>query len=87
MKPEWIRPEISGSDLTYAVTSSVLVEFAQGHTVSDVLRELTQNEYDAGGRSLSVLFGNEALEIHGNGRVIGSKASSAEDSPHRQFFS
>lgn len=72
MSTEWIRPDISGSDLTYTITSSVLVEFAQGHTVSDVLRELTQNEYDAGGRSLSVIFGNEALEIHGNGREIDS---------------
>lgn len=68
--PEWQVPEVAESDLTYAVTSSVLEQFAQGHTVGDVLRELVQNEYDAGGGSLSVSFGPAGLEVHGNGRVI-----------------
>jgi hypothetical protein len=66
----WEVPEFAASDLSYAVTSSVLEQFAQGHTVGDVLRELVQNEYDARGSSLSVTFSAEGLEVHGNGRVI-----------------
>jgi len=49
------------------VTSSLVEEFAQGHTASDVLRELVQNEYDAGGRSLSVTFGEVGLDVRGTG--------------------
>jgi hypothetical protein len=44
---EWEVPDVAASELSYAVTSSVLEQFAQGHTVGDVLRELVQNEYDA----------------------------------------
>lgn len=67
---EWRLPEFAASDLSYAVTTSVLEQFAQGHTISDVLRELVQNEYDARGSSLSVIFGSEGFEVHGNGSVI-----------------
>jgi hypothetical protein len=67
---EWELPELAASELTYAVTSSVLEQFAQGHTIGDVLRELVQNEYDAHGSSLSVTFGERGLEVHGNGSVI-----------------
>jgi hypothetical protein len=63
-------PQFAASELTYTITSSVLEQFAQGHTVGDILRELVQNEYDAGGSSLSVTFGTTGLEVHGNGRVI-----------------
>ena len=66
----WVRPEISSSALTYAVTSSVVEEFAHGHTVSDVLRELVQNEYDAHGSSLSVVFGEDGLYVAGTGDPI-----------------
>ncbi len=66
----WVRPEISSSALTYAVTSSVVEEFAHGHTISDVLRELVQNEYDAHGSSLSVVFGEDGLHVIGTGDPI-----------------
>ena len=41
-----------------------------GHNHADVLRELVQNEYDAGGSRLQVLFGNGELIIRGNGSPI-----------------
>lgn len=66
----WVRPEISSSALSYAVTSSVVEEFAHGHTVSDVRRELVQNEYDAHGSSLSVVFGEDGLYVAGTGDPI-----------------
>src|SRR6266567_2271200 len=66
----WERPDFAQSELTYAVTSSFMEQFAQGHTIDDILRELVQNEYDAGGSSLSVIFARDGLEVHGNGRVI-----------------
>jgi Domain of unknown function (DUF3883) len=68
--PRWEIPEFAASELTYVVTSSVLEQFAQGHTVGDILRELVQNEYDADGGSLSVTFGTAGLEVRGSGRVI-----------------
>lgn len=67
---EWQPPEVDASDLKYAVTSSFLEEFVKGHTVEDVLRELVQNEYDAGGRSLTVTFDSDGLRVDGNGRPI-----------------
>lgn len=67
---DWVRPEIPTSALTYAVTSSVVEEFAHGHTVSDVLRELVQNEYDAQGSSLRVVFGEDGLHVVGTGNPI-----------------
>lgn len=67
---EWQPPELLPSELEYAVTTSVLEEFARGHTISEVLRELVQNEYDAGGRSLTVRFTPDGLEVHGNGHPI-----------------
>jgi hypothetical protein len=39
----------TGLDLQFRVATSVLDEFALSHTPADVLRELVQNEYDAGG--------------------------------------
>lgn len=69
-QPDWTPPEIPESDLKWAVASSVLEEFAQGHNFSDILRELVQNEYDAEGSSLAVAFAADGLHIHGNGKVI-----------------
>ena len=68
--PEWRAPNLVDSELTYAVTSGVLEQFAQGHSAGDVLRGLVQNEYDAGGRSLSVSFAPQGLDVRGSGRVI-----------------
>src|SRR5438105_1376545 len=67
---EWQPPEVDDSDLRYAVTGSFLAQFVQGHTIEDVLRELVQNEYDAGGRSLAVMFREDGLYVDGDGRTI-----------------
>ncbi len=57
-------------EFQFRVANSVVEEFAQGHTDAAVLRELAQNEYDAGGTRLSVSFDKEQILIEGNGRVI-----------------
>jgi len=48
----------------------VVDEFALSHTPADVLRELVQNEYDAGGTELMIDLGEDALVVRGNGRTI-----------------
>lgn len=50
--------------------SSVVEGFVTGHTHSDVLRELVQNEFDAGGSKLLATFGVDGLTITGNGKPI-----------------
>jgi hypothetical protein len=67
---EWERPDIPASELRYAVGASLVEQFAQGHTVADVLRELVQNEYDAQGGALTVTFGADGIEVSGTGRAI-----------------
>src|SRR5712691_1467389 len=69
----WELPPFNDRDFTYRVGTSLLSEFALGHSPADVLRELVQNEYDAGGRSLEVVFGADALTVHGYGAVIDSR--------------
>jgi hypothetical protein len=66
----WIPPDLSGRTLQYRVTSRMVEEFVRGHTPSDVLRELVQNEYDAGGDRLGVEFGRTFVEVNGTGRRI-----------------
>ncbi len=56
--------------LQFRVGSDLLVEFVAGHTYADVVRELVQNEYDAGGSRLRVHFGADALTVTGNGQTI-----------------
>ena len=68
----WTPPEIEGGFHT-AIGSSVVDEFVAGHSLADVLRELVQNEFDAGGSSLTITFSDKALTILGNGRPIDSK--------------
>lgn len=60
----------AGLDLQFRVATSVLDEFALSHTPADVLRELVQNEYDAGGTELVIDLGEDALVVRGNGRTI-----------------
>ena len=55
------------------VGTSLLAEFALSHTPADVLRELVQNEYDAGGSELAIEFGADALVVRGNGEVIDGR--------------
>jgi hypothetical protein len=65
MAEEW--PD---GDYEYRVGTDHLSEFAAGHSAADVLRELVQNEYDAGGSHLEVRFDEHALMVRGNGEVI-----------------
>jgi hypothetical protein len=60
----------AGLDFRFRVGTSVLIEFAVSHTPADVLRELVQNEYDAGGTELVIEFGTDALIVRGNGKTI-----------------
>ena len=57
----------------YPFGASVVAEFVASHRPADVLRELVQNEYDAGGTTLSVEFGLDAVLVHGNGKIIDDK--------------
>ena len=59
------------SDTRY--TTSILEQFVLSHSFADVLRELAQNEYDAGGRRLAVTFGETSLQITGDGNPIDAK--------------
>ena len=65
-------PGTSIEDLSYQyyVAESVVEQFALSHTPTAILRELVQNEYDAGGQDLGVHFGSERLVITGNGDHI-----------------
>ncbi|WP_309723128.1 hypothetical protein [Armatimonas sp.] len=56
--------------MKFAVGTSIIEEFAVGHDPSAVLRELVQNEYDAGGQKMAVNFGEQALEVQGTGKPI-----------------
>lgn len=68
----WVPPSLSDKFVS-AFGSSVLEGFAAGHSPRDVLRELVQNEFDAGGTRLQVIFGSDALRVFGNGRVIDKR--------------
>jgi hypothetical protein len=57
-------------DFRFRVGTSVLTEFARSHTPADVLRELVQNEYDAGGTELVIKFGSDAVIVRGSGKTI-----------------
>ena len=57
-------------DLEFSFGESVLSEFVSSHDVSGVLRELVQNEFDAKGTKIEILFGEESVLILGNGRPI-----------------
>jgi len=51
----------------------VLIEFARAHEPAAILRELIQNEYDAGGSRLEVSFGVDGLTIKGYGAPVDRK--------------
>ncbi len=69
----WRRPDFDQSKLQHRFGHSILSEFVRGHGPSEILRELVQNEYDAGGSRLEVRFEESGLAIRGNGAPIGRK--------------
>jgi hypothetical protein len=79
-KPSPLRSRRHGAHPTSATSaapgSSVVEQFVAGHDASDVLRELVQNEFDGGGNRLTVTFGEDSLEVTGNGRGIRPTAGS-----------
>ena len=70
---DWEPPKLDTSDLQHRFGDSVLDEFIRSHSPSAILRELVQNEFDAGGSLLEVAFGDTTLEIRGNGKPIDRK--------------
>lgn len=67
---KWEQPDANRLQLQFSIADSVLEEFILGHGPSAVLTELVQNEYDAQGRRLEVLFGEDSVTVTGNGRVV-----------------
>ena len=70
---DWKPPDLDTSELQHRFGDSVLLEFIRGHSPSAILRELIQNEYDAGGNVLQVAFGDTGLEVTGNGKPVDRK--------------
>lgn len=68
---EWSPPVVEDAFKT-TIGSSVIDQFVSGHSLSDVLRELVQNEFDAGGNSLDIQFSNSALTVSGSGKPISA---------------
>ena len=66
----WQKPDVADQDLQFRITRSVLDEFVEEHIASDVLRELAQNEFDAQGTSMEIVFGADSLYVRGNGVPI-----------------
>ncbi len=67
---EWNLLDTKKQELRYNYGNSIVAEFVLGHDHADVLREIVQNEYDAGGNRLQVAFGTDELRIRGNGSPI-----------------
>src|SRR5260370_34053761 len=70
----WDKPDINKLDLRYNYGNSIVAEFVLGHDHADVLRELVQNEYDAGGRRLEGTFDTKTLLVAGKGSAIDAAA-------------
>lgn len=68
----WTPPPPNRDEMKYVVATSSIEEFAAGHDFAAVLRELAQNEFDAGGRRFEVLFERDGLRIRGTGKAIDS---------------
>ena len=66
----WQPLQLDTSELQHRFGESVLLEFIRCHGPSAVLRELIQNEYDAGGSAMRVIFGKSELKVAGNGAPI-----------------
>lgn len=66
----WEYPDAALLDFRFEVGDSFITEFALGHDPAAVLRELVQNEYDAGGHRMEVRFREDHLQIIGFGKTI-----------------
>jgi hypothetical protein len=66
----WTPPVFQASDFSQAIGASFVEQFVLGHDPIDVLRELVQNEFDAGGETMVVTFGMDGLTVSGSGRHI-----------------
>jgi hypothetical protein len=71
-EPEAWSPPDFGDQRRTRIGASVVEQFVAGHDASDVLRELVQNEFDGGGDRLIVTFGEDSLDVTGNGRGISA---------------
>lgn len=69
-KFKWRYPDADKLPLRFSIADSVLKEFVLGHSPSAVLIELVQNEYDAEGIRLEMLFGEDSVTITGNGKPV-----------------
>ncbi|MER9316367.1 DUF3883 domain-containing protein [Mesorhizobium sp. M0659] len=69
----WTPPDFQASDFNQSIGASFVEQFVLGHDPIDVLRELVQNEFDAGGETMVVAFGKEGLTIKGSGRQIDQR--------------
>ena len=69
----WTPPPDLERGFRTKIGASLVEEFVAGHTATDVLRELAQNEFDAGGDNMSLLFGQSDVLISGSGRPIDKK--------------
>src|ERR1700728_4792523 len=67
------KPEVTDADFEVRLGESTLIGHALDHSPADILRELVQNEYDAGGSSIEVSFAEESLVVTGDGKGIDSK--------------
>jgi hypothetical protein len=65
-------PPDFGDQRRTRIGASIVDQFVAGHDLGDVLRELVQNEFDGGGDRLIVAFGNNSLDVTGNGRGISA---------------
>jgi hypothetical protein len=66
---EWTPPDVDDK-LETKLGGSFVDEFVLGHSPSDILRELVQNEFDAGGHAMEVSFGRNGLAIAGTGSPV-----------------
>ena len=69
---KWKHPDIDRLPLQFSIADSVLKEFVQSHGPSAVLTELVQNEYDAQGTKLEMLFGDHSVIVTGNGKPVNN---------------
>ena len=62
--------DLDALPLSFEVGDSLLPEFVLEHDAADVLKELVQNEYDAGGSHVRLAFGTDSLAVRGDGRGV-----------------